>query len=98
MLVLDLLVAAMRGERISSMSRNNWLFPGTGRPGGGIMLKQKGILDQEEEEDIVRDQPFHVPFGRKRPSWKLKGCPKCGGDLYWDEDEFTCLRCGMNQW
>lgn len=26
--------------------------------------------------------------------WILKGCPRCGGDLYSEEDYFTCLQCG----
>ena len=61
------------------------------------MLKQKRLLDHEEEEDTSTEEAFHVPFGRERPSWRLKGCPKCGGDLYRDEDEFTCLCCSRTQ-
>jgi DNA-directed RNA polymerase subunit M/transcription elongation factor TFIIS len=30
--------------------------------------------------------------------WKIKSCPKCGGDLYLDYDEYGdynhCLQCG----
>ena len=26
--------------------------------------------------------------------WILKGCPRCGGDLYSDELSFVCLQCG----
>ena len=33
--------------------------------------------------------------------WKLKGCPRCGGDLYLDNDEYdwyeTCLQCSFRQ-
>jgi len=27
--------------------------------------------------------------------WKLKGCPKCGGDLYFDplSEDLECLQC-----
>ena len=30
--------------------------------------------------------------------WKFKGCPRCGGDIYLDQDESSwyehCLQCG----
>lgn len=33
--------------------------------------------------------------------WRLKGCPKCNGDLYLDKDtngwEEKCLQCGYEQ-
>ncbi|MBA7676443.1 hypothetical protein ES703_84684 [subsurface metagenome] len=29
--------------------------------------------------------------------WILKGCPRCGGDLYGDELGFTCLQCGHTE-
>ena len=25
--------------------------------------------------------------------WILKGCPHCGGDLFYDSEGFTCLQC-----
>ena len=30
------------------------------------------------------------------PRWQLKGCPRCGGDLYLEEEdrEYICLQCG----
>lgn len=61
------------------------------------MLKQKRLLDLEKGGDTI-DKAFHAPFARKRPRWKLKGCPHCGGDLYLDEDEYTCLWCGRKRW
>ena len=29
----------------------------------------------------------------------LKGCPKCGGDLHWDDAdrEWVCLQCGLRE-
>lgn len=31
-------------------------------------------------------------------TWKLKGCPRCGGDIFLDRDEYKwyeqCLQCG----
>ena len=34
----------------------------------------------------------------KYPQWKLKSCPKCGGDMYinWDK-EYACLQCGYTE-
>jgi hypothetical protein len=33
--------------------------------------------------------------------WKLKGCPRCGGDLFLESDEYdwfeTCLQCSFRQ-
>ena len=29
-----------------------------------------------------------------RVRWILKGCPRCGGDLYSESPGFTCLQCG----
>jgi hypothetical protein len=26
--------------------------------------------------------------------WKLKGCPRCHGDLLWADLSWTCLQCG----
>lgn len=26
--------------------------------------------------------------------WKLKGCPKCGGDIFVDREDTSCLQCG----
>ena len=26
--------------------------------------------------------------------WILKGCPRCGGDLFSEKSDFTCLQCG----
>jgi len=31
------------------------------------------------------------------PKWKLKNCPKCGGDQYLDYDEYACLQCGYTE-
>jgi hypothetical protein len=32
------------------------------------------------------------------PKWKLKGCPRCGGDCFLDDliqpPTYTCLQCG----
>ena len=32
-------------------------------------------------------------------TFRFKGCPRCGGDLYLDEDEYgkflSCLQCGF---
>ncbi len=28
-------------------------------------------------------------------NWRLESCPKCGGDLVWDDgDEWRCWQCG----
>ena len=62
------------------------------------MVKQKRLLEQEKRDDAIMEKAFHAPFARKKPRWKLKGCPNCGGDLYRDEDEYTCLWCGRTQW
>ena len=32
-----------------------------------------------------------------RVRWILKGCPRCGGDLYSEESGFTCLQCGHRE-
>ncbi len=34
--------------------------------------------------------------------WKLKSCPRCGGDIFRDRDEYNwwreqCLQCGFMQ-
>ena len=33
--------------------------------------------------------------------WKLKGCPRCGGDMYLESDYYSgygkCLQCGYVQ-
>jgi len=29
-------------------------------------------------------------------TWTLKGCPRCGGDLYAEDGGFTCLQCGYH--
>lgn len=32
---------------------------------------------------------------RVKTRWRLKGCPRCGGDLYLNDDgEWECLQCG----
>ena len=85
------------GEHIPRISRNHSHFPSTGRPRVESTLQQRRLIDQKEEKDPSRDETFYVPFGHKWPSWRLKGCPKCGGDLYRDEDEFTCLCCSRTQ-
>ena len=28
-------------------------------------------------------------------TWRLKGCPRCGGDVIVDRDESQCLQCGF---
>ncbi len=30
-------------------------------------------------------------------TWRLKGCPKCGGDVILDRDESQCLQCGFDR-
>jgi len=38
-----------------------------------------------------------------RPIWLLKGCPRCRGDVFIDQDNdgnylMTCLYCGWEKW
>ncbi|MBA7609547.1 hypothetical protein ES703_16738 [subsurface metagenome] len=61
-------------------------------------MKQPKLLIQEKREHTATHEPHHVPPVRKLPRWKLKGCPNCGGDLYLDGQEYTCLHCGRKQW
>ena len=39
---------------------------------------------------------------RRSRGWILNGCPKCGGDLMPDQDDYeeyhTCLNCGCNKY
>lgn len=28
--------------------------------------------------------------------WLLRGCPRCGGDLYSEGSELVCLQCGYH--
>ena len=30
-------------------------------------------------------------------TWRLKGCPRCGGDVIVDRDESQCLQCGFDR-
>ncbi len=30
-------------------------------------------------------------------TWRLKGCPRCGGDVILDRDESQCLQCGFDR-
>jgi hypothetical protein len=61
------------------------------------MLKQKRLLERKKGNGATIANAVHAPFAGKRPRWKLKGCPNCGGDLYQDEDEYTCLWCGRKR-
>lgn len=44
------------------------------------------------------DRPSTATWGRRKPRWWLKACPRCGGDLYeeeaWGERSIRCLLCG----
>lgn len=31
------------------------------------------------------------------PKWKLKGCPRCQGDLVWEDRAEVCLQCGYRR-
>ena len=31
---------------------------------------------------------------KNKPLWILKGCEKCGGDLFLEGKNYTCLLCG----
>ena len=61
-------------------------------------MKQQRLSDQEKRKHTALGEPFHILHGRKLARWKLKGCPNCGGDLYRDGQEYTCLHCGRKQW
>ncbi len=30
-------------------------------------------------------------------TWRLKGCPRCGGDVIVDRGESQCLQCGFDR-
>jgi len=40
------------------------------------MLKQRRLLDREKGEQALGGKAIYASFGRKRPRWKLKGCPQ----------------------
>ncbi len=61
-------------------------------------MKQRRLSQKEERKFTALDEPFHNLLDHKHPRWKLKGCPNCGGDLYRDGSEYTCLYCGRKQW
>jgi len=96
-LVLEPVVIDMTRERVSTIPSSNWLLPNLGSPDTAIMLKERTLSVQDIEECIPGDINFHEPLRHKRPRWKLKGCHRCGGDLHWDDDEYTCLWCGGSQ-
>ena len=30
--------------------------------------------------------------------WQFKDCPRCNGDLFLDDEGYTCLQCGYIEW
>ncbi len=34
---------------------------------------------------------------KQRPTYKLRACPRCHGDLYFEE-QYTCIQCGYIEW
>jgi hypothetical protein len=35
---------------------------------------------------------------KKNPTWRLRGCPKCRGDMLRDDNSYQCLQCGFIDW
>ena len=64
----------------------------------GWTVKQQRVSQKEKGKAIALGEPEHILPDPRLPRWKLKGCPNCGGDMYRDGGEYTCLYCGRKQW
>jgi hypothetical protein len=42
--------------------------------------------------------PKVIPAATSYRGWRLKGCPKCGGDLFqeWGPGDWMCIACGWS--
>ncbi|MBU0598689.1 hypothetical protein KKF61_06955 [Patescibacteria group bacterium] len=62
----------------------------------GLAVEYYSITGQEVSFHTLRNR-----FNNQPPmvSWKLDGCPRCGGDMKYEhylplEPEYSCLQCG----
>ena len=54
------------------------------------------IANWERLTDIQRAQILFLrPDLKPKTDWKLKGCPRCRGDMNLDDDAYCCLQCGF---